>query len=73
MIPVFRGRNKRILHCQLKLQLNANGAGLSEGGALTPPARVSGGRVPTKIFKLKIGLNLTEKNLLLSLRIPTES
>ena len=35
---MFRGRNKRILHCQLKLQLNANGAGLSKGGALTTPS-----------------------------------
>lgn len=57
MNNIITSQNKRNLYCWLKLPVNANGAGWSVG--------FLGSTMP--LDRLKIGLNLVEKNTLLAL------
>ena len=57
----------------MPMELGCLKGGGGEGVLGPHPAKILGGREPTKIFKLKKGLNFAEKCSLLSLGIPIES
>ena len=63
----YRGWNNRNLYCQLKLWAKANGARGSDWWGVGLQ-KFLGSKMP--LDWLKIGLNLAEKIMLLSLRIP---